>query len=288
MNTVSTMQEWRSWLAKRLGPEGLFDVVTNIESRGLFTNWKRTTVPVSLHYLDYAIDLLCGAPEQTELIATFIGYVHQQIERAKTEPQRWEREESGEWGAAFMKAERWYDLHRADLYTQALLGGEFVPQPIHFEALQASAAEYGALPTRFWDELFQPRLIGCAITAAAWGRLDLAQTLLKTRRSFKCAQRYVDWSRSLIDQLLQLPPGQVVGPDEPLWTHFHSLFDEVRHPTKLMIVGEASREAARRGETLSASSLPLWRLELAMIKQRYLLNKPVAPGVRDLIGLIAE
>jgi hypothetical protein len=288
MKTASVKEAWISLMKKDLGPHGYFDAVKSIEREGLFTHWRRTTVPVSMQYLDVAIDLLCGAPEQTELIATFIGYVRQQIERAKTEPQRWEREESGEWGSSFMKAERWYDLHRADLYTQALLGEEFGPQPMHFEALQASAAEYGALPTRFWDELFQPRLIGCAVTAAAWGRPDLAQTLLKTRRSFKCAQRYLDWSRSLVDQLLQLPPGQVVGPDEPLWTHFHSLFDEVRHPALIMKVGEASREAARRGETLSASSLPLWRLELAMIKQRYLLNKPVARGMRDLIALISE
>lgn len=280
--------DWENRLTIRLAPEGLFAVVEDIKRDGLFTDWKRMSVPISMQYLGFAIDILCGAPQQTELAATFISYVRQQVERAKTEPQRWESEMRGDWGNPFMKAERWYDLHRADLYTQALLGKEFVPQPIHLEALQSSANEYAELPTKFWDELFQPRLIGCAITAVAWGHLDMAKTMLKTKRSFKCTQRYLDWSRSLIDQLLLLPPGQAAGQSEPLWAHFHSLFDEVRHPTMIMKSGEASREAARRGETLSASNISLWRLELAMIKQRYLLNKPVTPGMRDLIELISE
>ena len=158
----------------------------------------------------------------------------------------------------------------------------------HFDALQASAIEYSELPTRFWDELYQPRLIECAVVAAAWGRLDMAQSILKTRRSFKLTRRYADWARSLIAQLIALTPGQPVSSDSALWTHFHSLFDEVRHPTLLLRTGEASREAARRGEAMGSSSWPLWRLALAMIKQRYLLNQPIEPGLQDLIGLISK
>lgn len=279
---------WRSDMARRLGPEGLFDVVKDTEREGLFANWSRMTVPFSSYYLNWAIDLLCGAPEQTELISTFLGYIRQQIERAKSQPQRWENEEKGQWGSPFMKASRWYDFLNADLYSRALLGEAFVLEQQHFDALQENADALAELPAQFWDEMSQPKLIECAVVAAAWGRLDMARSILKSRRSFKTTQRYADWTRGLITQLSALTPMEGVSPDSALWGHFHSLFDEVRHPTLLLRVGEASREAARRGEAMSSPSWPLFRIALAMIKQRYLLNRPIEPGLRDLIGLIAE
>jgi hypothetical protein len=288
MATVNLSDAWRSNMAKGLEPGGLFDVVKSVEREGLFKDWSRSTVPFSSYYLNWTIDLLCGAPEQTELVATFLGYVRQQIERAKSEPGRWDCEENNDWGSPFMKAERWYDFLRADLYSRALLGGSFDPESQHFEALQASANNYGELPTRFWDELYQARLIECGLVAAAWGRLDMAQSILKIRRSFKPTQRYADWARSLIAQLIALSPGETVSSDSALWTHFHSLFDQIRHPTLLLKTGEVAREAARRGEAVGSSSWPLWRLALAMLKQRYFLGKPVDPGMRDLIGLIVE
>jgi len=283
---------WRELMVRRLGPEGLFDVVRNIEREGLFNNWSRTSTPVSTLYFDFAIDLLCGAPEQVELIATFLGYIRQQVERAQSEPQRWDMQEpSSAWGHPFMKATRWYDLQRSDLYSRALLGEAFVVEPRHFQALQGAAADWAALKGRDWNELFQSYYIECALVAAAWGDLTQAQALLKPRRSYKYTQHYIDWSRALVEQLLALAPGEAVAPESPLWSHFHAFFDQVRHPTLLsrqQSTRELRIEAAKRGEYVSASSRALWRLVLAMIKQRYLLARPIEPGLRSLITLISE
>lgn len=289
MYSLSTRAAWQAQLAKDLGPDGLFDTVKWIEREGLFTHWSHMTVPVSTHYLGTAIDVLCGGPpEQTGLVASFLGYVRQQIERAKSEPLRWENEADGQWGAPFMKAERWYDFLSADLHGRALRGEAFVLEPQHFAALQASADELVQLPTRFWDEMSQSRLIERAVVAVAWGRPDMAQSILKLRRSFNPTRRYVDWTRSLVAQLMALAPAESVSPNSALWAHFHALFDEVRHPTLLLRPGEAAREAARRGEAIHPFSWPLLRLSLAMVKQRYLLGRPPEPGLRELIVLISE
>lgn len=288
INTMPPRAAWRAHLARDLEPDGFFDVVRNIEKKGLFTNWKRVTTPVSLHYFGCAIDILCGAPEQTELVATFLGYIRQQVERALTEPHRWEDEESGAWGFSFMKKKRWYDLQRSDLYSRALLGESFTVEDRHFEALQGSAADWAAETGRNWGESTQSNYIECALVALAWGRLDMSQSLLKVRRSFKGTQRYVDWSRELVAQLAVQSLGQPVSQDSALWAHFHSLFDELRHPTRTNKTGEAARDAARRGEALSSSEPSLLRLALATIKQRWLLNKPIEPGLRDVIALISE
>lgn len=288
VNAMRPHEAWQASLTGRLGPEGLFDVAKSIEHRGLFTHWKRVTTPVSLQYFGYVIDTLCGAPEQTELVATFLGYIRQQVERALTEPHRWEDDASGAWGFPFLKATRWYDLQRSDLYSRALLGEPFTVEDRHFEALQGSAADWAAETGRNWDESSQSSYIECALVALAWGRLDMAQSLLKVRRSFKLTQRYVDWSRELVAQLAMQTPGQPVSQDSALWAHFHSLFDELRHPTRTNLTGEAAREAARRGEAISSPSKSLLRLTLAMIKQRWLLNKPIEPGLRDVITLISE
>lgn len=288
INTLPPHEAWRELLVLDLGPEGLFDVVKSTERRGLFTDWGHQTIPVSIDFFGLVIKVLCGAPEQTELVATFLGYIRQQVERALTEPHRWEDEASGAWGFPFLKATRWYDLQRSDLYSRALLGEPFTVEDRHFEALQGSAADWAAETGRNWDESSQSSYIECALVALAWGRLDMAQSLLKVRRSFKLTQRYVDWSRELVAQLAMQTPGQPVSQDSALWAHFHSLFDELRHPTRTNLTGEAAREAARRGEAISSTSKSLLRLTLAMIKQRWLLNKPIEPGLRDVIALISE
>jgi hypothetical protein len=168
------------------------------------------------------------------------------------------------------------------------LGEPFTVEHRHFEALQGSAADWAAETGRNWDESTQSNYIECALVALAWGRLDMSQSLLKVRRSFKGTQRYVDWSRELVAQLAVQSLGQPVSQDSALWAHFHSLFDELRHPTRTNKTGEAARDAARRGEALSSSEPSLLRLALATIKQRWLLNKPIEPGLRDVIALISE
>lgn len=288
INAMPSREAWHAHLVRDMGAGGLFDVVKNTERRGLFTNWRRVTTPVSLDFFDYAIGTLCGAPEQTELIATFLGYIRQEVERALMEPQRWDDEARGSWGFPFMKATRWYDLQRSDLYSRALLGDPFTVENRHFEALQGSAADWAAETGRNWDESSQSSYIECALVALAWGRPDMAQSLLKVRRSFKLTQRYVDWSRGLVAQLAAVEPGRSVSSDSALWAHFHSRFDELRHPTRTNLTGEAAREAARRDEAISSTSKSLLRLTLGVIKQRWLLNKPTEPGLRDFIALISE
>ncbi|WP_157754956.1 hypothetical protein [Variovorax boronicumulans] len=287
---MSTNREaWHAQRTRHLGPGGNFDVVKQVERDGLFKNWSRSSVPFSSQYLDWAVDMLCCAPEQTDLIAIFLDYTRQKIERAQTEPQRWERDSSeiGGWGG-YQKAQRWYEFLRGDLFSRCLLGEAFVLEPRHFEALQACAEEQAGQKNNFWDEMSQSALIECALTAAAWGRLDMAQSIIKMRRSFKWTQRYAEWARSLIDQLAALPAGQTVASNSALVAHFDSLFDEIRHPTLLLTTGEVAREAARRGEAISPTSWPLLRLNLAMLKQRYFLGKPeVAPGMRDLVALVS-
>ncbi|SOD25345.1 hypothetical protein SAMN05518800_1862 [Variovorax sp. YR752] len=285
MSTIN--EEWKAQLTRRMGPEGLFDLVKRVERDGLFRDWSRSSEPFMSFHLSCAIDILCGAPEQTELANTFLSWVRQKIERAKTEPQRWERDGLGGWGNEW-KARRWYNFQRGDLFSRCLLGEAFVLEPRHFEALQGCAEEVAALKNSFWDEMSQSALIECALTAAAWGRLDMAQSIIKMRRSFKWTQRYAEWARNLIDQLAALPTGQTVAPDSALVAHFDSLFDEIRHPTLLLRTGEVAREAARRGEDISPTSWPLLRLSLAMLKQRYFLGKPeVVPGMRDLVALVS-
>lgn len=288
MNAVSTQQAWREFVAANLGPEGYPGTVERIDGEGLFRFWSRMDVPVSSHYLDCAVELLCGAPDESDLAAKFLGYVRAQIERAEAEPERWQRGGAGGWGTSTLKAARWYDFVRVELYSRSLLGEAFAVEPLHFDALQGSAAEYALLPDRDWQDGYQARFIECAVVALAWGRPDLAHSILQVRRPFSHTARYHAWARGLADALLAVPAGQSVASDSTLWLQFHSLFDEVRHPTSLLRTGAASHEAAQRGDAIVSSSWSLLRLALATIKQRYLLDRPVDPGMKALIGLISE
>lgn len=130
-----------------------------------------------------------------------------------------------------------------------------------------------------WSEIPQSDYLRCVRLALIAGRVDRAQTFFKNcRRKFKFTQEHYLWLQSLCKAIESADGADL---EEPAVEAFQGFFDQVRNP-EVRSVGEA-----KQGNAV-CTNISLLRLELALIKQRYVLKKPLAANWVSVLGLISE
>lgn len=132
-----------------------------------------------------------------------------------------------------------------------------------------------------WDnQIEQGRYVRAIQLLLIAGEPAEAKTLFKTRRNLKHVQLLYRWLEGVASSI---PEGaQLHIATEAEQAHFAERFDLIRDP-KYTPAPLTENMGGHIGQNLM-----LLRLELALIKQRYVLGQPYAGCWRDIVDLIAE
>lgn len=133
-----------------------------------------------------------------------------------------------------------------------------------------------------WRESPQSDYLRCIRLTLIAGRVDKAQAFFKNcRRKFKFTQEHYTWLQNLCKGIEAAQSGAGGILDATAVEAFQDFFDQVRNPA-IRSVGEE-----KNGNAV-CTDISLLRLELALIKQRYVLQRPYAGNWSDILGLISE
>jgi hypothetical protein len=271
-------EKWRLRLQKDLGPEGWGDVIRSQERVGIFANWKRNWDPggTAEHYLRSAVEILCGDPHHP-YAQTFLNYASQIVERAYEETERWQP--TGDWGnpEGLVGSIRG-SLLRAKAITEAITKNAQPEARLLTEAAAFILTDCReARGPKWWTELEQSSFLSAVQLLLIAGDITAAKDMFNWRKSFKRTQIYHDW----LKQFTLAIPDDGNPVDDEMRTHFDAFFDVVRDPDWVSPKGKDS------GYNILADHTIL-RLQLALIKRRFILGAPVAGHWDDVIDLIAQ
>ena len=141
----------------------------------------------------------------------------------------------------------------------------------------ASEKTQYALTCGHWDYVEQFAYLAYAHFYLMLGRIDLARAQFKTRKKFKQVQHHYDWLIAFINAI----PEQGVITDLSVIEAFQAYFDEIRAPDYQL------SNDYKNGLAVSYTR-PQLRLQFAILKQRYILGKPIAGNWEEIIGYISE
>lgn len=280
----SYRSEWYKKVADRLDiDDGYKGSVAYVEGKGgVFANWELLSMPESagLSYLDSAAKIACGAwghPYQH----LFLGWANLVSDRALADP-RFEIEATnsrdswrtpgvypGNHGetlavAAIARAMRDDDAPDHDMLVQAA-------EEITQTSIESKGSE--------WDEFAQGGYLRAIQLLLIAGEVNQAKAMFKIRRGFKYVKNLAEWLKTFT---LALPDHAATHvADENLTAHFDQQFDMLRDPAYKLPSGRDET-----GVQLGQSLMPI-RLELALIKQRYVLGLPYRGQWQHIIGLIS-
>jgi hypothetical protein len=273
---ISLQEKWRAHFHRNLGPEGWGNVIEKVDRNGLFSNWHRIRDPGSFAetYLGFAVEVLCGDLKHP-YAETFLQYAGEITSSALDETDRWLP--TGDWG----NPEGWPGrvrgtLLRAKEFTGALkLNAE--PNPaalVEIAQLLLSESREGA--SKLWTEVEQSIYLSGVELLLIAGNISAAREALKWRKSFNLTRSYHDWLKSATMAI----PDEEASVDPERLIHFDGLFDHVRDPTWGFSGTDKLHNIIEDHNIL--------RIQLALIKQRVVLCKPIAGHWSDVIRLIAE
>ena len=111
------------------------------------------------------------------------------------------------------------------------------------------------------------------------GEVAQAKAMFKTRKKFAYTQQHFDWLKTFVMAIPEQPPHVLTDP--ALHHHFQGKFDMYRNPAYV------APSKDDHGGNLTGS-ITMLRLEIALLKQKYILGQPVAGHWEDAIAHISE
>lgn len=273
-----------------LGYPGIF---AGIERRGgPFFEWHLLASPEgpSERYLEYAINLSCVYPTH-EYAKTFLAWADEASDRALSDIRfTYDPDEERAKGNPDPLVNRGWKVpgifpgnHGCTLaaacFTRAMRNNSALDDASLLLAADEIAQSALDTTSQEWSESPQSDYLRCIRLALIAGRADKAQAFFKNcRRKFKFTQDHYTWLQNLCKGI-EAAQGGVL--DAGTVEVFQNFFDQVRDPA-VRSVGEA-----KSGNSV-CTSIPLLRLELALIKQWHILHRPYAGNWTGILGLISE
>ena len=167
----------------------------------------------------------------------------------------------------------------AACFSRALRDNSAIDDVSLLQAAEEIATSALNTSPKEWNEIPQSDYLRCVRFSLIAGRLDKAKAFLKNcRRKFKFTQEHYAWLFQLC-QNIEAANGASL--DLSVVAHFNSFFDFIRNPD-IHLVGEA-----KAGNAVCTNIL-LLRLELALIKQRYVLMQPYENQWLEILNLISK
>jgi len=274
---VSHREKWRSALARRLGPEALGDVIKMHDASGPYCgNWRRLSDPggAAEYELATSIEIRCGDPSHP-YAKTFLEYAIAIARRAYSEQERWSL--SGDWGDPNgTPGIKRGILLTAKAYAEALETNRAPDRQELLEAARGMLADGSDLP--HWDEYaLTYYLVGVVLQVIA-GELSEAKKAMLLRRRFRYNRPFRDWLKLLVDELSADNSERVIQP--PVIAHFDRTFDVVRNPDWVTHLEDPVTG-------YMACQRTMLRLNLSLIRWRYIVGKPIAGHWDEVVDQIA-
>lgn len=219
-------EKWRALLERRLGPQGLGDVIDILDRDGLFKGWNRLWTPgaYAVDQLAYAVEIRCGDPAHP-YAKTFLEYAVAIARRAYGETERWSP--TGDWGDPNGAA----GIRRGLLVTAKAVadGLDTDGEPDQTELVEAARAmikESLGLPG--WNEYSQSYyLLGVLLLLIA-GEVTEAKTAMSLRKRFRDTKLFHAWLGMFVASLPREEAPCLR--DTKAVSHFERMFDTVRNP----------------------------------------------------------
>ena len=278
--------EWTARVKGRLNAADGFPGIVEDElaAGGACANWNMKANPqgTAERFLEAAISIAIGE-WQHPYRQLFLGWANESAEKALNDP-RFSIESSdsrkgwkikgvypGNHGATLAAAA----LARA-MSDDAVPDGDMLVQAAH-EILQTALESKGP----DWDDhIEQGRYVRAIQLLLIAGETAEARALFKTRRGLKRVQLLYRWLEGVVEGIPDAAPSHAAT--EVQSAHFSERFDLIRDPS----YAPAPLTDNMGGHI--GQNLMLLRLELALIKYRFVLGQPYAGQWRDIVGLIAE
>lgn len=294
MSMISYKTQWHDQVKERLEAKDGYPGILKWEEDqgGRFATWHLLKSPEGAAEtdIDYVIKIGCVFPSH-EYYAIFLAWANEAADRALSD-KRFNIDSDAE---RLSGNPNWRNLRgwkiegvfpgnhgktlAAACFSRALRDGSELDEAallLAADEIAESALHGGA---KFWDYIAQSEYLRCVRLALVAGDVNKAQYFLKsTRRKFKHTLVHQEWLQTLVNAIAETQPAPL-APEAAL--HFQTFFDEARNPTCKLPSNQPG------GINLSAN-LSLLRLELSIIKQRYILAQPLAGHWQQVLGLISE
>jgi hypothetical protein len=279
-------QKWQGVVAEQLeSPRGFPGVLAYVKERGgRFANWHMMTMPASSveNDLDSAALIACGSwghPYQH----LFLSWANEAADRALADPRfniEAQNSRNGWRNAGIYPGNHGLTLASTAL-VRAMRDDAAPDSTMLTQAADEIVQTYDRdTPASMWNETAQGPYLRAVQLLVVAGEVGKAKLLLKTRRTFRRTSDHHDWLRAFI---LSIPDGLTEHTaDDVCAAQFQGRFDLLRDPSFRPPSG-----SDKAGGQLGQSLMTL-RLELALIKWRYVLGQPILGHWRNIIGLIAE
>jgi hypothetical protein len=275
------------------GYAGIFDLYE--KNGGKFANWNLLKLPASSVEgdLDHYITISCIYPTH-DYAQTFLSWANEAADRALSDIRfTYDPDEERAKGNLDPLVNRGWKVpgifpgnHGSTLAAACFARSMRDNSALDDASLLLAAEEIAesALDTTSseWTEMPQSDYLRCIRLALIAGRVDKAQAFFKNcRRKFKFTQEHYTWLQNLCKAIEASQGGTGGILDAAVAEAFQNFFDQVRNPA-IRSVGTA------KGGNAACTNISLLRLELALIKQRYVLQRPYEGNWTAVLGLISE
>lgn len=261
------------------------------ENGGRFANWDRSFNPNSMMEEDLASAIDIGVVTQIhEYFRIYLSWAVEAADRALRDVRfTIDPESDGEEHDIELKKRGWCNegVYPGN-HGSTLAGGCFAWALRDNNELDttslllaadeiAESAMHGGL--KFWDYVAQSEYLRSVRLSLIAGDVEKAASFFKNcRRKFKFTYVHEQWLKRLIEDIQAAGDAPLSGDAEQ---HFQNFFDQVRDPDAKLASNQSD------GTDLFAN-ISILRLELAIIKQRYVLKQPIAGNWKSILCLISE
>lgn len=277
--------DWQRAVGDRLNiAEGYSGIVSYVEQKGgVFAGWEMLAMPASEsgRYIDYAVKVACGSWGHAYQ-GLFLEWAIAIADRALTDPRFEIESENSRKG--WRNKGIFPGNHGATLAAAALARAMRDNAPPSEENCAQAAREIAqtALESKGadWDDWnTQGSYLRAVQLLLIAGEPDEAKALFKIKRNLKHVKVHFEWLKTFV---MAIPnSAEMYVADSALAQHFDEQFDVVRNPAYI---------PAPRDDTVGGhlgQNLMLLRVELALIRQRYVLGQTCRANWQDIIGLIS-
>jgi hypothetical protein len=271
MTAVSWREAWRDSIEKRMDPQlGLPAVHAAYPARN-GVRVKETTMPggTASEPLWYAVDIGCVEPEHP-YVRDFLAWTIEMGETMLGDTRRWQTQ--------------WAELEYAEqhsLLTGALalayaMRDDAAPNT---ELLRTSRLDgivaYDDANSAMWNNGVQSYYLRAIQFGLIGGDIAAAAQMLRCKRRFVWTEHWHDWLARFVASL-EAGDGRLTNSADI--DAFDELFDRVRNPKH--------KPGREKGQDMLIS-LPLLRLQLAVLRHKYVDGGPVAGCWRQILLSIA-
>jgi len=262
------------------------------ERGGLYVNWEKLWMPhgPAESYLEYAIEIGCIFYGH-EYYLLFLSWANETANKALSD-ERFNIDPEAEpppRGEAGKKTRGWKTegtfpgnhgkTVAAACFARALRDNSGIDNEsllLAADEIAESAIDGGM---KFWDHIAQSEYLRSVRLSLIAGDVGKAEGFFKrNHRKFNFTHSHEQWLKRLIEDIQAADDRPLSGEAEQ---HFQRFFDQVRDP-------DAKLPSNQSDGTDLFANISILRLELAIIKQRYVLKQPIAGNWTSILRFISE